>query len=201
MRGRPVGRLKSIPGPNFTHIGTAGFTVAEIILALGIASILLVAMVSLFVSINRSYTAQNVAADVQQVTRVGIDMIARNIRLAGLNPLQVANAGIVTALDDKLRLTYDADGNGTIESDEDITFLEEGGSLKRKTRDADPYPVLDNVTKLSFTYFDAANAQTNRTDAIRTIEVFLTVEEPAGRGQKVSRTYSTRVIGRNLGFQ
>ena len=201
MTGRPTARLKSIPGLSPTALGTAGFTLAEIILALGIASILLLAMVSLFVSINRSYTTQNVAADVQQVARVGIDMIAKKIRLAGLNPLQVANAGIVTAEKNQLRLTYDEFGDGTIGSDEDITFLKDGESLKRKTRDSNPETVIDNVTELKFIYFDADDNTATTIAAIRSVEISLTVEEPAGRGQKVSRTYSTRVIGRNLGFQ
>jgi len=181
--------------------GCGGFTVAEIILALAVSSVLLLAMVSLFASINRSYTTQNAAAGIQQTARVGIDMIVNNIRLAGLNPLQVANAGIISAQPSRLRLTYDANGDGTIESIEDITFLLDGSTLKKRTRDGTAYPMLDNVSNLLFSYFDADGAQTTRTDAIRTVAVSLTVAEPAGSGRKVSRTYSTRVIGRNLEFR
>jgi len=75
MMRKLADRLQSIPGTNSSVMGAGGFTVAEIIIALGIGSILLLAMVSLFASINRCYTTQNVAADVQQVTRVGIDII------------------------------------------------------------------------------------------------------------------------------
>jgi len=199
MNQKFTARLKSIPGVNPGTIGAGGFTVAEIIIALGIGSILLVAMVGLFASINRSYTTQNVAADVQQVTRIGIDIIAKHIRIAGLNPLQVANAGIVSAQPSQLRLTYDTDGDGTIDSEEDITFLVEDNTLKRQTRDSS-YPILDNVSDLSFTYLDAVDATTTTTAEIRTVAISLTVEEPAGRDKPLSRTYSTRVVGRNLGF-
>jgi Tfp pilus assembly protein PilW len=200
MMRKLADRLQSIPGTNSSVMGAGGFTVAEIIIALGIGSILLFAMVSLFASINRSYTTQNVAADVQQVTRVGIDIIAKHIRLAGLNPLQVANAGIVTAQPSQLHLTYDDNGDGTIDSTEDITFLVQDNTLKRQTRDGSQ-PILDNVSNLSFTYFNAADETAATTNAIRTVGISLTVEEPAGRDQSLSRTYSTRVIGRNLGFQ
>ncbi len=193
-------RLKSACKINSHTLGIRGFTVAEIILALGIGSILFLAMISLFASINRSYATQNVAAGVQQVARVGIDIIAKNIRLAGLNPLQAANAGIITAQPSQLRLTYDANGDGTIDSTEDITFWLNGNTLTRQTRDSS-YPLVDNVSDLSFTYFDATDLQTITTNAIRTIEVSLTVAEPAGRDGSLSRTYCTRVIGRNLGFQ
>ncbi len=193
-------RLKSACKINSHTLGIRGFTVAEIILALGIGSILFLAMISLFASINRSYATQNVAAGVQQVARVGIDIIAKNIRLAGLNPLQAANAGIITAQPSQLRLTYDANGDGTIDSTEDITFWLNGNTLTRQTRDSS-YPLVDNVSDLSFTYFDATDLQTITTNAIRTIEVSLTVAEPAGRDGSLSRTYCTRVVGRNLGFQ
>ncbi len=201
MTRKPSGRLRSISGLSLAPLGAAGFTVVEIVMALGIGSILLLAMVSLFASINRSYTTQNVAAGVQQVTRLGIDMIAKNIRLAGLNPMQVAEAGIITAQPAQLRLTYDSDADGTIASTEDITFLLQDNTLMRQTRDGAAYPILDNVSDLSFTYFDAADAPTTLTSAIRTVGISLTVEEPAGRDKKLRRTYSTRVIGRNLGFQ
>jgi len=200
MMRKLADRLQSIPGTNSSVMGAGGFTVAEIIIALGIGSILLLAMVSLFASINRCYTTQNVAADVQQVTRVGIDIIAKHIRLAGLNPLQVANAGIVTAQPSQLHLTYDDNGDGTIDSTEDITFLVQDNTLKRQTRNGSQ-PILDNVSNLSFTYFNAADETATTTNAIRTVGISLTVEEPAGRDQSLSRTYSTRVIGRNLGFQ
>ena len=200
MMRKLADRLQSIPGTNSSVMGAGGFTVAEIIIALGIGSILLLAMVSLFASINRCYTTQNVAADVQQVTRVGIDIIAKHIRLAGLNPLQVANAGIVTAQPSQLHLNYDDNGDGTIDSTEDITFLVQDNTLKRQTRNGSQ-PILDNVSNLSFTYFNAADETATTTNAIRTVGISLTVEEPAGRDQSLSRTYSTRVIGRNLGFQ
>ena len=199
MMRKLADRLQSIPGTNSSVMGAGGFTVAEIIIALGIGSILLLAMVSLFASINRCYTTQNVAADVQQVTRVGIDIIAKHIRLAGLNPLQVANAGIVTAQPSQLHLTYDDNGDGTIDSTEDITFLVQDNTLKRQTRNGSQ-PILDNVSNLSFTYFNAADETATTTNAIRTVGISLTVEEPAGRDKPLSRTYSTRVVGRNLGF-
>ena len=58
--------------------------------------------------------------------------------------------------------------------------------------------LVDNVTDLTFRYLDAQDLETNDLDAIRTVEVSLTVEEPAGRDGILSRTYATRVICRNL---
>jgi hypothetical protein len=61
--------------------------------------------------------------------------------------------------------------------------------------------LVDNVRDLKFKYFDADDQETNSVNDIRTIEITLTVREKAGREQFLSRTYSTRVICRNLGLQ
>jgi hypothetical protein len=57
-----------------------------------------------------------------------------------------------------------------------------------------------NVSNLSFTYYDENGAVTTARDAIRTVEISMTVQLPAGRGGTVSRTYSTRVRCRNIGL-
>ena len=59
--------LKTVPKPR--PVGQKGFTLVDILVGLAMASVLLAAVVSLFTSMGRSYTIQNVAADTQQVTR------------------------------------------------------------------------------------------------------------------------------------
>ena len=76
-----------------------GFTLVDILVGLAMASVLMVAMVSLFTTMGRSYTTQNVAADVQQVARGGVELMIQEIRMAGLNPTGSAAAGIVDNFD------------------------------------------------------------------------------------------------------
>ena len=52
-----------------------GFTLAELVLALAMMMIVMTAIISLLVSLARVYTAQNVSAGVQQVTRAGINIM------------------------------------------------------------------------------------------------------------------------------
>ena len=190
--------------PGTTIIGSrAGFTLVELIIAMGIMAIVLTAIISLFTSINRIYTTQGVAAGVQQVTRAGIDIMTRKIRMAGFNPLDVGNIGIVQADPDLIRFNFDDDGDGTIatDGDEDIAYLlnEDNQLVQQKNgKSSSEQPLLDNVADLTFRYLDAEDLDTNNRAAIRTVEVSLTVEEPAGRDKVLSRTYSTRVICRNL---
>ena len=58
----------------------------------------------------------------------------------------------------------------------------------------------NNVSNLNFTYYDDTGAVTTSVNAIRTVEISMTVQLPAGRGGAVSRTYSTRVRCRNIGL-
>jgi type IV pilus assembly protein PilW len=184
--------------------GTAGFTLIELVLSMAIMLIVIAAIISLFTSLNRMYTTQGVAADVQQVTRTGIDIMTRNIRMAGFNPLNINPVGIVQADSNSIRFEYDTNGSGTISTngDEDVAYLlnEENNQLvQQKNGDGPRQPLVDNVIALAFRYFDEDDDMvTNDLVAIRTVEVSLTVEEPAGRDQVVRRTYSTRVICRNL---
>jgi len=183
--------------------GNEGFTLAEVVMALGIMLVVLTAIINLFTSLNRTYTTQNVAAGVQQVTRAGIDIMTRYIRMAGLNPLNLNPIGIVQASPDMIRFKLDTDGDGTIATNtsEDMAYLLNGNKQLIRQLNGDSYSnvsLVENVTDLTFRYLDNQDLETNELSAIRTVEVSLTVEEPAGRDRVLSRTYATRVICRNL---
>jgi len=188
--------------------GDAGFTLAELVMAMGIMVIVVAAIISLFTSLNRMYTTQGVAAGVQQVARTGIDIMTRNIRMAGFNPLNITPIGIVQADSNSIRFQYDTNGSGTIstnatgDDNEDMAYLLNGNNQLIRQLNGKPtsnQTLVDNVSALTFNYFDE-DGETVIADpaAIRSVEVSLTVEEPAGRDRVVSRTYTTRVICRNL---
>ena len=195
------------PKKNFVLIvsRSGGYTVTELVLALAIMMMVMAAMVSLLISLNRAYTAQNVTAGVQQVTRAGINIMTRNIRMAGLNPLKINRIGILEASVNKIRFQQDINGSGTIETDqnEDIAYLlnrnhqlirqKDGNSRSNKS-------LIDHVNELEFKYFNRDNEETIIFDDIHTVQISLTVREPAGKDKFISRTYSTRVICRNLGI-
>ena len=193
------------PKKNFFLITseTGGFTVTELVLALAIMMMVMAAMVSLLISLNRAYTAQNVTAGVQQVTRAGINIMTRAIRMAGLNPLKINQIGILEASVNKIRFQHDTNGSGTIEigQDEDIAYLLNGNRQLIRQKDGNSRSnksLIDHVNDLTFKYFDRDDEETSILDDIHTVEISLTVREPAGKDKFISRTYSTRVICRNL---
>ena len=185
------------------HFGNKGFTVAEFLVAFALLSVMLAVMVKLFILINQYNTTQNAAASVQQVVRTGIDILTQNIRMAGFNPLKIGDVGIKSDFSaDNIRFSFDLDSDGNIVDDEEIRFFfdDEDQKLKKQKRDGNQITLIDNVTDMQFSYLDIDdNPTTDQTD-IKTVEVSLTVTEPAGIWRSVSRTYTTRVICRNLGL-
>jgi type IV pilus assembly protein PilW len=186
------------------RLSSAGFSVVEMLLVLGAMAILFGAIYSGFERLSRSYTAENVKAGTQQSARIGVEMMVQDIRLAGLNPLGTAGAGIVTATPTSLQFTADSNFDGDIDDPfEKITYALNGTRLEQ-TNHLGTEVLLENVTNLTFSYLDetgtaipAAQLAARLAD-IRTVGIVLTVSRPAGRNQQVSRTYSTQVRCRNL---
>ena len=184
----------------------SGFTVVEVLVSLAIMSIVFGAVYQSFDIFNRSYTKENVKAGVQQRTRIGIDLMVRDIRLAGLDPLGTANAQIITADAGNIQfsadLNYDGDVNDPFEN---ITYAL-NGDLLRQTSDLGSGFVtdtlLDNIDALTFTYLDASDTPmavpVGSPEDIRTVIVSLTMQRPAGRDGPISRTYTARIRCRNL---
>ena len=75
--------------------------------AMVISAIAISAMIKLFTSLSSNYTVLNVAADVQQTGRAGLDYMSEYIRLAGLDPWGTNDAGIKTATATSLHFTMD----------------------------------------------------------------------------------------------
>lgn len=205
-----------------------GFTLVEMVMALAISSIVLAAVYSVFTIANKNFTTQNVAASVQQNLRSAIGLMARDIRLAGLDPTDSDNFGIAFASQTTIRFTLDSidssidDFNGIVDEAnfEEITYDFQNSqdqvvqTLYETVTSSSPNTavLIRNIEDLKFAYYDAEN--TNLIDAslspprvpvnkladIRTVEISVTHWESAGRDKMVRRTLKRRVECRNLAF-
>ena len=192
----------------------SGFTLIEVLVTIAMLSIFMAAAMAVLIPLSRSYTATDVASSAQQVVRMAVEVMASDIRLAGLDPLQQAGAGLEEANATSIRFTCDrvADGeeeaNGEIDNDnfENIQYYYEASTRSLNLRLYSGAPVqttqqlVNNVRNLEFRYFDEAGLVTSDLDLIRSVQISMTVEEDAGQSGTVERSYSTRVLCRNLGF-
>jgi prepilin-type N-terminal cleavage/methylation domain-containing protein len=133
-----------------------GFTLAELLIALGLISLVFGIMVAFFVTVTRSSCAQNAAAGAQHSARGGTEHIVHDLRMAGLDPFKTAGAGIeeISSAGSVLRFTSDRcdrpinsagcerpapDGNLDDQSEE-VTYLYDPSrrSLRRCFYESDP---------------------------------------------------------------
>lgn len=177
----------------------------EMLLVMGAIAIVFGAIYAGFERLNRSYATENVKAGTQQSARIGVEMMVQDMRLAGLDALGTAGAGIVAASPTRFQFTADVNLDGDLgDPFENITYALNGQNLEQ-TNHLGTEVLLENVSGLEFTYFDdtdpdpipAADLAARRAD-IRSVGISLTLSRTAGRQQPVSRTYSTQVRCRNL---
>lgn len=197
------------------NIGMNGFSLIELLIVMAIVGVVMGAIYGVFISSNRSYRTQERVADAQQSVRVGVDFMVRDIRMAGLNPLGTAGAGMEAATGTNLRLTADLDMNGATDAplnQERLSYDFSNNALRRQlyetTASATGWQTLiDNVSALSFTYLDADGTDlgdpvaAGDLDDVRTVVISMTVQERDKQGNLIEgtqRTLNTRVRCRNL---
>ena len=193
---------------------------------MGISTFILIAIYSVFTITSKNFTTQNATASAQQSLRTAIGLMARDIRAAGLDPLDSDNFGFVEATRTKIRITADSiDGgtdefNGTVDETnfEQITYEFQDDqdqivqTLYEGTASENPAPLISNIDNVQFRYLDADNSDLIDSDLtppqvpedelidIRTVEIQITVEAPAGINEPINRTLTRRVECRNMAF-
>jgi len=73
----------------------SGFTLVELMVTLVVALVITGAAYASYVVQQRSFTAQDQVAEIQQNVRVGLDMMAREMRMAGFDPHLTGNYRIL----------------------------------------------------------------------------------------------------------
>jgi type II secretory pathway component PulJ len=178
----------------------------EMLIAIAMLSILFGSIYNGFVNMNRSFTTENVKAGIQQSARIGVEFMVHDIRLAGLDPLRTAGAGILEATATSVRFTADSNLDGDLNDPfEDIRYALNGSQLEQ-TNHLGTETLLDSVETIQFRYFDnenppqeiAAPVTGGDLDRIRSVSIALSLERPAARDESVARTYTTQVQCRNL---
>lgn len=173
--------------PQITH--QDGFTIVELFVALVLSSLVVIAIYSAYTIQQKTYTAQNQVVEMQQNLRAAMDVMTREIRMAGYDSSAtgVASAGIYIA--DSSNLVFSADYNedgDVLDDGENIAFalFDNGGinTLGRATSAAPItmplgglQPIADNIEQLEFLYtlddgnrvLDPTNAQLDNIIAVQ----------------------------------
>ncbi|MBN2372402.1 prepilin-type N-terminal cleavage/methylation domain-containing protein [bacterium] len=159
-----------------------GFSLVELLIVMGISSILLIAVYETFISERRAITAQELITEMHQNVRAALDMMVREIRMAGYDPTGAGFTGIVNPTSSQIGILLDQNSNGDhYDSNEDITYSYDSANLRirRKTGiSGTNQPFAENITLFHLDYFDPNGAQLSSSPAdpsvIRQIKITIT---------------------------
>ncbi len=109
-----------------------GITLIELMVTLVIGAILMVGLFTAFISQHRSYTVQDQISTIQQSVRAGMNLMVREIRMAGFNPNLCPGQGcpigsyrfgiLPPASKDSITISFDHDESGNLDPGETITY-------------------------------------------------------------------------------
>lgn len=183
-----------------------GFTLIELLAAILISGIVFAGLYSVFVSQQTAFSAQEEVAEMNQNIRATLDLMTREIRLAGYKTSTATFNGVQTATSSTLRILADINQDGdTADADEDITYYygSPNCGAQQICRGVN-LPIADNITSFSFSY-TLANGTVTSSPAdltqIRKVNISITAQTAhADRWTGVPRTMTltTDVTPRNL---
>ena len=147
-------------GKRCLRSGEEGFTMVELLVSILVSMIVLTAISATFVLQNKSYAKQEQVVDVQENARAALQLMTKELLMAGYNPTGSATAGIEKAEASTVQFTMDLGGNtpgsppdGFVDdANEDITYTYD--SINKRI-DRNDQPLAESIQALSFSYFDS----------------------------------------------
>lgn len=147
-----------------------GFTLVELLIAMGISSIVIASIYMVFMAQQNSYYAQDQTARMQQNIRGGMNLLTREVMAAGYDLSGTAGATITQATNNSLRFTLDLNEDGDIDlPGEDIQYDRFpnvdgiwclGRLVQNVTQTANRASVAENIEQLEFYYTMENGSQT-----------------------------------------
>ena len=186
---------------------TNGYTLIELMIALVLSTAFILAVFTFSSMSIRSYRNQEQIADAQQSVRAAMDLMVRDIRMAGYDPMALSHGpsegiGIIVATENMLQFSADLNGNRADDNGlENMTYFFEPYSNRLRQKEGGAsyaQTFIDHVSALRFEYLDAGGGPAEEKSDIATVVVTLTVGDKNQKGVLVIRTLSTRVNCRNL---
>ena len=166
-----------------TRINNRGFTLAELLIGLFVSAIVMTTILSAYYSQNKSYAVQDQIAAMVQNLRAAMDIMIREIRMAGYDPTGTANAGIVTANTTSITITEDLDGDGSAPGDENITYaLADSDGDGDNDLERNNNLIAENIEALDFLYLDESGNPTAVPSGIQSVQI--TMVAKTGRGDR-----------------
>lgn len=193
----------------------SGFTLVELLIAMTIGLIILAALSSTFLMQRKIYDVQEQIVEMVQTARAAMDMMTREIRMAGYDPtgvMQSSDPGAAKFVGipyhaDKLQIYADLNGDeDTDDSHEYIKYTMDSVypfEIRRDTGGGKQEFAL-NIQSFTFDYLDSSGSATTATADIRQIRITITARTSKAdadyNGGYRTHTLTSLITPRNLAF-
>jgi Tfp pilus assembly protein PilW len=153
-----------------------GFTLTELMVAMGIGMVVLAAVTTTFMAQAKFYNAQEQINEMQQNARGALDIITRELKMAGYKPNGGTFDGVTYSVS-QLMIQADLDGNGGISTsgsaNEQISYAYDSTNkqITRKIGTGTVEVLADNITAFTFSYLNSSGATTTTSSSIRQVAI------------------------------
>jgi Tfp pilus assembly protein PilW len=181
-----------MPRQKFDSVRTElGFSILELLIAMMITLVVMVAASTLLATSLRTRTRENLRSQALASAQRALNIMSREIGNSGYG---LTDNGIVVAdsTTDSIRVRANLNNDGSLNQvDEDVRFLFQSANRAIVRFDNFPSPngssvvLASNITALSITYLDTAGVNATPATAER-IRITLSVDLPAGPEQPAS---------------
>ena len=169
-----------------------GFSLIEMMVALGILSLIIIGLVTFFSGGTRAWVTGQYQLEAQRNARLSMDRMVKEIR-EGKNITSGSEISIIVSVPH-------FDVNGNIDSYNNVTYdLHDATTIRRNT-----IPLIDNVLKISgediFEYYDSSGIEINPPDSTVS-KVHINLKVDVDKDDSSDITLNTDVNLRNYGLQ
>jgi type IV pilus assembly protein PilW len=156
-----------------------GFTLVELMVSMGIGMVILAAVTTTFMSQTRIYNAQEQINEMQQNARGALDIINREVKMAGYNPNGASFLG-VTYSTTQLMIQADLDSTPGIDvsitPNERITYAYDAANnrITRAVGSGSAQILAEHISAFTFGYLDTTGTATTVSANIRQVSISIT---------------------------
>lgn len=186
--------------PSIKFRNLEGFTLVELMVSMGIGMVILAAVTTTFMSQTRIYNAQEQINEMQQNARGALDILSRELKMAGYKPNGGGFNG-VTYSTTQLMVQADLNSDGAISTsstaNEQITYLFDSANeqITRAVGSGSAQILAEHISAFTFNYLNSTGAATTVSANIRQVSITITAKtakpDPNYTSDGGYRTYTT----------
>lgn len=158
-----------------------GFTLIELMVSIAIGMFVLASVATTFTTQTRTYSAQEQINQMEQNLRGALDIMSRDIKMAGYKPNGGSVTGVVSYTSTSLTVQADLNADAAISTsgsdNEQIAYAYDSANKKitRQVGTAAAATLAENISAFAFTYYQTSGTTlATSTTNIRRIKIAIT---------------------------